>query len=136
VRPRALIDISDGLSSEVHHLCRNSGCGAFVRGEAIPVHPETRVVADERMEDVDTFALFGGEDYELLFALDPGDVERLDSDSFAIIGAFTAESDGVNLITADGETVPLGASGYEHLSGEVADDDGLELGDGASFDAP
>jgi len=118
VRPRALIDVSDGIASEVHHLCRASGCGARVQGASLPVDPETRAVADERMEDVDTFALFGGEDYELLFALDPDDVDRLDATQFTVIGTFTGQDDGVTLVTPEGDAVPLEAAGYTHFAGE------------------
>lgn len=122
IRPRALIDISDGVASEVHHLCRASGCGAVIRGAALPVDPETRVVADERMEDVDTFALFGGEDYELLFALEPGDVDRLDPRQFTVIGTFAEASAGVSLQTAEGDVIPLGADGFVHFGGADGDE--------------
>jgi thiamine-monophosphate kinase len=115
VRPRALIDVSDGVASEVHHVCRASGCGAVVRVAALPVDLETRAVADERLEDVDTFALFGGEDYELLFALDPEDAPRLDPTQFSVIGQFTERDAGILLQTAEGDVIPLDASGFSHF---------------------
>lgn len=124
VKPKALIDISDGVASEVHHLCRASGCGARIRGAALPIDPETRFVADEQMQDVDTFALFGGEDYELLFALDPADEALLDPTTFNVIGVFTDVAEGITLITPEGPIVPLHASGFVHFGG--AESDGLD----------
>ncbi len=115
VRPRAVIDVSDGVASEVHHLCRASACGAVVHAAALPVDPETRAVADERMEDVDTFALFGGEDYELLFALDPADADRLAPRQFTVIGAFTGMDEGIVLQTPEGDALPLEAAGFSHF---------------------
>lgn len=117
VRPRALIDISDGLASEVHHLCNRSGCGAVIHAAAIPVALETRDVADRFAEDVDTYALFGGEDYELLFALSLDDLDRLDPQSFNVVGEFTTAGAGVVVQTPEGETIPLGAGGYQHFGG-------------------
>lgn len=121
VRPRALVDVSDGVASEVHHLCRASGCGARIRGAALPIDPETRFVADEQMQDVDTYALFGGEDYELLFALDPGDEHLLDPTTFTVIGTFTEASEGVTLVTPEGPIVPLQPSGFVHFTDPGAD---------------
>jgi thiamine-monophosphate kinase len=118
VRPRAIIDVSDGVASEVHHLCDASGCGAMLRGAALPIDLETRAVADERMEDVDTFALFGGEDYELLFAVDPSDRERLDPKSFTVIGSFTEADAGVLLETPEGDVVPVTPAGYAHFGAQ------------------
>lgn len=118
VRPRALIDVSDGVASEVHHLCRASACGAVVNGAALPISPETRAVAFERMDDADTFALFGGEDYELLFALDPDDADRLSPEQYTVIGRFTGRDEGIMLHTADGGTFPLDAAGFSHFDSE------------------
>ncbi len=118
VRPRALIDISDGLASEVHHLCRHSGCGALVHAAAIPVALETRDVADRFAEDVDTYALFGGEDYELLFALPPDQLERLDPLSFNVIGEFLPAEHGVQVQTPEGAVIPLDPAGYQHFRQE------------------
>lgn len=115
VRPRALIDISDGLASEVHHLCRQSGCGAVLYAQALPVDVQTRQVADELEEDVDTFALFGGEDYELLFALREQDPDQLDDPFSQVIGRFTPADEGVVLQTPSGETLSLDAGGYQHF---------------------
>jgi thiamine-monophosphate kinase len=118
VRPRALIDISDGLASEVHHLCEAGGTGALVRGAALPVAPETRRAADAFEEDVDVYALFGGEDYELLFAMPEDELDRLDPQSFTQVGTFTNRDEGVRLQPpgAD-ESVPLKPSGFDHFGG-------------------
>jgi thiamine-monophosphate kinase len=114
VRPHALIDVSDGLASEVHHLCHRSGCGAVVHAAALPIALETRDAADHFGEDVDTYALFGGEDYELLFALAPADLERLDPATVHVVGAFTPGA-AVLVQTPDGATIPLDAGGYQHF---------------------
>ena len=116
VKPHALIDLSDGLGSDLHHLCSQSGCGAELHVAAVPVAVETRSVADHFEEDVDTFALFGGEDYELLFAASQEDVEQMDDSSFNVIGRFTAEPD-VIVTTPDGQSFPLGKGGYDHFPG-------------------
>ncbi|MFT4603358.1 MAG: thiamine-monophosphate kinase [Rhodothermales bacterium] len=115
IRPRALIDVSDGVASEIHHLCAASGCGAILEASSLPVHSETAAAAAERMADLDTFALFGGEDYELLFALDPDDVESLDGDMFTVIGQFTPADEGIVVRGEDGHEIPLTASGYNHF---------------------
>lgn len=115
IRPHALIDISDGLASEVNHICRQSGCGVLVYGAAVPVAVETRAVADEFGDDVDTYALYGGEDYQLLFAIDEDDVDRLERSSFNIVGQFTEADAGILLRTPEGETVPLEAQGFAHF---------------------
>ncbi len=116
VQPHALIDISDGLASETHHLCRLSGCGARLRGAALPIDLETRQVADQFADEVDTYALFGGEDYELLFALAPEDLERLEPESFTVVGEFTEPEAGVVIQTPEGAAIPLQAGGYRHFS--------------------
>lgn len=120
VRPNALIDISDGVASEVNHICSSSGVGAEVFVASLPIGLETRRVADEFGEDVDTYALFGGEDYELLFAA-PNDVtDMMDEDSFRVIGRITADEEVVAR-TAEGESFPLGMGGFQHFGGENLD---------------
>lgn len=117
VRPHALIDISDGLASETHHICKQSGCGALIYTHTMPIDLVTRDVADEFEEDVDTYALFGGEDYELLFALDPADLEKLDPESFVVIGEFTDAAQGVQARTPEGQIIPLQMGGFQHFGG-------------------
>ena len=116
VKPSALIDISDGLASEVHHLCSRSGCGARIVASAIPIDLETRRVADELAEDVDTYALFGGEDYELLFALPKALLDALAPEIFSAIGEITPADEGVRVMTPEGGEISLEAKGYEHFN--------------------
>ncbi len=121
VRPHALIDISDGLASEVHHLCEAGGVGARLFGAALPVALETRRAADRFGDDVDVYALFGGEDYELLFALPPEQLGTLDEASFTVVGEVTEPGEGVQIKTPEGELVGLRPGGYEHFGGEEED---------------
>ncbi|MEM6645767.1 MAG: thiamine-phosphate kinase [Bacteroidota bacterium] len=114
-QPTACIDISDGLSSEIHHIARQSNVGALLHGPSLPIALETRSVADLIGEDVDTFALFGGEDYELLFTAPPAALEALPDDSYNLIGTIKPADYGVQLSTGEGETIQLDASGYTHF---------------------
>ncbi len=113
--PRALIDVSDGLASEVHHICHQSGCGALIRQDAIPFHEQTAAVARLFEDDTPSFALFGGEDYELVFAVRPGDYARIDDGSVTVVGLFTDAEEGVRLQIDDGEYVELLPDGYQHF---------------------
>ncbi|HEX7071179.1 MAG TPA: thiamine-phosphate kinase [Rhodothermales bacterium] len=115
IHPNAMIDISDGLASEIHHLCRQSQCGVRLFGPAIPIDLETRRVADELGDDVDTYALFGGEDYELLFSIPESDLEKFESDAFSVIGQFTDPSEGIRIKTPEGPEISLEAKGYNHF---------------------
>ena len=117
-RPNALIDISDGVASEVHHLCKQSGCGAVIHAATLPIAPETRGVADLFAEDVDTYALFGGEDYELLFTLPEDELEKLDPESFVAIGLMTEADEDVSVQMPEGDVIPLPFTGYQHFEGE------------------
>ena len=115
--PHALIDISDGLASELFHLCKQSQCGAVVTGATLPIDLQTRMVANDLKEDVDTYALFGGEDYELLCALSANDVKRLANSpiDLVVIGEFRPQKEGIHIRTDDGETVDLSPDGYRHF---------------------
>lgn len=124
VKPRALIDISDGLASEINHICSQSECGAVVHVSAVPIAFETRDVADEFHEDVDAFALFGGEDYELLFAISPNDVDKLDDKSFNVVGEFVEKERGVQVMLPEGESMPLTPGGYTHFRPGAEDEEG------------
>ncbi|MDX1428986.1 MAG: thiamine-phosphate kinase [Rhodothermales bacterium] len=113
--PRAMIDVSDGLSSEIHHLCRHSGCGALIRRDAIPIHEQTRAVADDFEDDPVNFALFGGEDYELLFAARAEDYSRIDDGRCNVIGIFTDPDEGIRMQDDDGEYVGISPDGFKHF---------------------
>jgi len=120
VRPSALIDISDGLASEVNHICEASGVGAMVYEPALPIHPETRNTATEFGDDVDAYALFGGEDYELVFTMAEEDLQSLDPQTYNIVGEITALSEdgpAAQIQRADGEVLPLQPSGFDHFDG-------------------
>ncbi len=113
--PRALIDISDGLASEVHHICRQSGCGALVRQDSIPIHEQVKTAAVLFEDEPSNFALFGGEDYELLFAVRPSDFSRIDDGTAMVVGLFTDPEEGVRMQIDDGEYVELLPGGYQHF---------------------
>ena len=113
IRPTSMIDISDGLASEVLHLCAASGTGARVFTEFLPLANPTLEAAAEFNLDPLTCALNGGEDYELLFTVPVTDHEKIKNHpDITIIGHLTDKADGANLITKAGQAVPLRAQGW------------------------
>lgn len=114
-RPKALIDISDGLTSEVYHLCRASGTGARLDGGLLPLHLQTVQAAEKFGDRAEAYALFGGEDYQLLFAASPADLDRLPEDAYAIVGEVTEDPGEVELRLPNGELVPLEPQGFRHF---------------------
>ena len=114
VRPHALIDVSDGLASEVHHICGASAVGAVVEAGLLPVHVQTFRAAERFETRADAYALYGGEDYELLAAFAEADVEKLPEGTVAVVGRIVEPEAGVVLALPDGRTAPLQASGYKH----------------------
>jgi thiamine-monophosphate kinase len=116
VHPTAMLDISDGLASEVLHLCAASGTGARVFSEYLPLANPTLEAAAEFNLDPITAALNGGEDYELLFTIPVGDHAKIKNHpDITIIGHLTEQNDAVNLITKSGQAVPLRAQGFHHF---------------------
>jgi thiamine-monophosphate kinase len=114
--PTAMIDISDGLSSDLMHICKASGVGAFIEEAQVPIHEEARLQAMEFRLDPITCALHGGEDYELLFTVDPKDLDKVRfMDSVYIIGEITPKEDGIKLHTTGGQIHPLTAQGWKHF---------------------
>jgi len=114
IRPTAMMDVSDGLSSELLHICHDSGCGCAVYEDKLPINFEAASVAEEMNLNIVTCALNGGEDYELLFTCDINDYEKLiPIDDVYIIGHITEKSDGCLLIGRNGEQLPLRAQGWE-----------------------
>ncbi|HJW27917.1 MAG TPA: thiamine-phosphate kinase, partial [Saprospiraceae bacterium] len=95
--PTSMIDISDGLASDLMHICKSSGTGAFIEEAQVPIHDEARLQALEFHLDPITCALHGGEDYELLFTVDPKDLEKVRfMESVYIIGEIVPKSEGLN----------------------------------------
>jgi thiamine-monophosphate kinase len=116
VRPTAMMDISDGLSSELLHICKQSHCGCRVYEKNIPIDYQTAVMAEELNMNVTTCALNGGEDYELLFTVPIGDHEKVESiDGVKLIGHITREEFGSQLITRDNNEFELKAQGWNPL---------------------
>jgi thiamine-monophosphate kinase len=113
VKPSSMIDVSDGLASEIMHICKNSKVGCAIYEEKIPVDVQTVQVAEEFKIDPTTCALNGGEDYELLFTIKQGDYEKLkDVEGISVVGHITEENAGVNLISRSGTSVPITAQGW------------------------
>lgn len=114
LHPTSMIDVSDGLSSELLHLCRMSHCGCRLYEERIPIDYQTAATAEEFNMNLTTCALNGGEDYELLFTLPLSDYERaLALEDVSIIGSITREALDPQLITRDGQEIRLRAQGFE-----------------------
>ncbi len=119
VRPTAMIDISDGLSSELLHICEQSGVGCSVYEERIPIDYVTALQAEQFNMNVTTCALNGGEDYELLFTVALSDYEKVrDLEDIHIIGRIQKEGLGRVLVTRDGAEFPLQAQGWNPLATE------------------
>lgn len=114
VRPTSMIDISDGLSSEILHLCRNSKVGCNLYEDKIPLDPQMISVCEEFNIDSTTIALSGGEDYELLFTINMEDYPKIKGNPhLTVIGHITQESEGAHLITRANAKIPLKARGWQ-----------------------
>jgi len=115
IQPTAMIDISDGLSSEILHITQQSDAGANVYAEKIPIDPQTILTAEEFNISELTAALNGGEDYELLMTISQKDYEKIQHrKEFAVIGHIT-EDKGAYLITQDNQKIALKAQGWNAL---------------------
>jgi len=115
ITPTSMIDISDGLSSEIMHLCKNSGVGCNLYEEKIPLDSQTKKMAEELNMNPLVAALNGGEDYELLFTLDQSDYDKIKNDpDITVIGHIAEAGEGTNLVTISGVAIPLVAQGWEH----------------------
>ncbi len=112
--PTSMIDISDGLSSEALHICNESGVGCKLFAEHIPIDPETEKLAAEFNITPLIAALNGGEDYELLFTISPGEYVKIkENQTIKAIGHITDSDLGCNLITHDGTFIPLQSKGWD-----------------------
>ena len=116
ILPNAMIDISDGLASEIQHICRQSHCGAMLHAAQLPIHEETRKAAAFFGQDADTYALYGGEDYELLITLPETDLAKLPAGLVTRIGEITDE-ESIQITTPEGAVIPLEGKGYQHFGG-------------------
>lgn len=113
IRPTAMMDISDGLSSELMHICKESGCGCRIYEKNIPIDYQTAVMAEEMNMNVTTCALNGGEDYELLFTVPLSMQEQIMRLGLVdVIGHITPASTGCYLVTPDGQDIKLKAQGF------------------------
>lgn len=116
IKPTAMIDISDGLSSEIMHLCKQSKVGCNLYEDKLPLDPQFINVCEEFEIDSTTVAINGGEDYELLFTIDINDFDKIKGNpNFTIIGHTTQESEGIHLITRANTKIPLKARGWDAI---------------------
>lgn len=117
IMPTSMIDVSDGLSSELYHICKNSNVGCKLYEEKIPIHNETKEMALEFNIPPTTCALNGGEDYELLFTINPKDHDEIAlSEQISVIGHVVEITEGLTLETKGGNTHPLTAQGWKAFS--------------------
>ncbi|MCK5856944.1 MAG: thiamine-phosphate kinase [Bacteroidales bacterium] len=116
VQPTAMIDISDGLASEIKHICKQSNVGATLYEDKIPIDQTTWDSARSLNMDPTTYAMNGGDDYELLFTIKATDYDKIKNLSdISVIGHITAETAGVNLITKNNVSAPIEAQGWDGL---------------------
>ena len=118
IRPTSMMDISDGLSSELMHICKQSNCGCRIYEKNLPIDYQTAVMAEELNMNVTTCALNGGEDYELLFTVPIGDYEKIEQmDNVRLIGHITKKELGQMLVARDNQEFELKAQGWNSLNG-------------------
>lgn len=116
VKPTSMIDISDGLSSEILHICKQSGVGCRIYEEKIPLDPQFISTCEEFNLDSTTIALSGGEDYELLFTISQSDYDKIKGNpNLSVIGYITDKNLGENLITRTRESIQIIAKGWNAL---------------------
>ena len=117
VIPTSMIDISDGLASEVFHICTSSNVGCQLYEEKIPIDPQTYQTSMDFNTNPTVSALNGGEDYELLFTINQKDYEKIKNDpNLTVIGHITKKSQGINLIGNGKTSTPLQAQGWNHFN--------------------
>ena len=111
------MDISDGLSSELHHICTQSNCGCRIYEKNLPIDYQTAVMAEEMNMNVTTCAMNGGEDYELLFTVPIGDHEKVATiEGVRMIGHITRKELGKQLVARDGAEYDITAQGWNPLN--------------------
>lgn len=119
IKPTAMMDISDGLSSELLHICDQSNCGCRIFEKSIPIDYQTAVMAEEMNMNVTTCAMNGGEDYELLFTVPIGDHSKIEEmEGVKLIGHITKPEFGKQLVARDGTEFEITAQGWNPLQGQ------------------
>lgn len=117
IHPTSMIDVSDGLSSELLHICHNSKVGCRVYEDKIPIDFQTALMAEEFNMNLVTAAMNGGEDYELLFTVPLVDKEKVEKiNGVRLIGYITEENLGAMMVTRDGAELPIKAQGWNSLA--------------------
>jgi len=118
VKPTAMIDISDGLSSEIIHICQQSNTGCNLFEDKIPLDPQVIATCEEFNIDSTTVALSGGEDYELLFTIDASDYPKIKANpNLTVIGHMTEQNEGMHLVTRANQKIELTAQGWNAMLG-------------------
>ncbi len=116
VVPTSMIDVSDGLASELGHICQKSGVGATIYDQYLPVSEQSLSVAMEFQIGESTAALHGGEDYELLFTIAPDQLQKIKNDpDITVIGQIEPKEAGMHLITRQEQRIPIKGHGYTHF---------------------
>lgn len=117
IKPTSLIDISDGLSSELLHICKESNVGCRIYEDKIPIDYQTALMAEEFNMNLVTAAMNGGEDYELLFTVPISEHEKIEKlKGITMIGYITAPELGAALVSRDGSELPIRAQGWNAFS--------------------
>jgi thiamine-monophosphate kinase len=117
IQPTAMIDVSDGISSEIMHLCKQSNVGCNLYEDKLPLDPQFISVCEEFNIDSTTIAINGGEDYELLFTVAMSDFDKIKGNpNFTIIGHMTEPGEGIHLVTRANTKIQLKARGWNALS--------------------
>ncbi len=118
IKPTSMIDISDGLSSEIMHICTQSKVGCKIYEDKLPLDPQVISTSEEFNMDSTMIALSGGEDYELLFTVPIADFDKIKGNpNFSIIGHITEENQGMNLVTRANQEMELKAQGWNSFKG-------------------
>jgi thiamine-monophosphate kinase len=114
IKPTAMMDISDGLSSELLHICRQSGVGCLIYEDKLPIDEDTRNFAYKLELDPTACALSGGEDYELLFTVPQSDYDKIATNAqISVIGYVTESAEWSHILTKGGNKYPITAQGWK-----------------------
>lgn len=117
LKPTAMIDVSDGVASELFHICKASNVGVFIEESGLPIHQDTKMQALKFNIDPTVCALNGGEDYELLFTVNPDDIEKIKfMPDIYIMGEIVEASEGLTIHTSGGRKHPIEAQGWVHFN--------------------